>query len=68
MSELCRQGIPYCGGCKKKMSDAQMSLFAVEGYIEFYCQEKSVNFFCVCRPKVGRASKQETCLKRKSDR
>ena len=44
-------------GLQKKMSDAQMSLFIVYGYIEFYCQKKSVNFFWVCRLRVDQTSK-----------
>ena len=45
------------GGLQKKMSDAQMSLFAVYGYIKFYCQKKSVDFFWLCTLRINQTSK-----------
>ena len=39
-------------GLQNKMSDVQMYLFAVYGYIEFYCQKMSVDLFCVCALRV----------------
>ena len=48
MSEFCGQRNSMLRGLPKKMDDDQMSLFAVKGYIEFYCQ-KSVDFFWVCK-------------------
>ena len=38
------------------------------GYIEFYCQKKSVDFIFVCTLGVDHTCKLETNLKRKNDR
>ena len=41
---------------QKKMSDVQISLFAVDGCIKFHCL-KNVNFFWVCRLRIDPTSK-----------
>ena len=47
-----------------KMNDAKMFLCSVKRYVEFYCQKKRNNFFCVCRLIVDLTGEVETHLQR----